>query len=133
MTAAAGLLGAHTAAAAPKGPAVSATYKRLGVRPFLNLTGAFTINGGMLTLPEVKEAMDEASRFSVHIDELMAAVGKRLAELMHCEAAIVTSGCSAALTHATSACIAGGDPELIQQLPDLTGVGGRADLKFGWL
>ena len=41
---------------------------------------------------------------------------------MQCEAAIVTSGCSAALTHATSACVAGGDPELIQQLPDLTGL-----------
>ena len=122
MTAAAGLLGAHTAAAAPKGPTVTDTYKRLGVRPFLNLTGAFTMNGGMLTLPEVKEAMDQASRLSIHIDELMEAVGKRLAELLQCEAAIVTSGCSAALTHATSACLAGGDPELIQQLPNLTGL-----------
>ena len=122
MTAAAGLLGAAAAAPAPKEAAAPHAYKRLGVRPFLNLTGAFTMNGGMLTLPEVKQAMDEASRFSVHIDELMDAVGKRLAELLHCEAAIVTSGCSAALTHATAACLAGGDPELIQQLPDLTGL-----------
>ena len=122
----AGLLGANMPAAAAAGsrtrPARSPVYERLGVRPFLNLTGAFTINGGMLTLPEVKEAMDEASHFSVHMDELMAAVGTRLAELVKCEAAIVTSGCAAALTHATSACIAGGDPELIQQLPDLTGL-----------
>jgi L-seryl-tRNA(Ser) seleniumtransferase len=119
----AGLLTQNTGAATPGASrGRPRLYESLGVRPFLNLTGAYTINGGMLTLPEVKEAMDEASRFSVHMDELMAAVGQRLAELIQCEAAIVTSGCSAALTHATSACIAGGDPELIQQLPDLTGL-----------
>ncbi len=117
---AAGLLAGRAAPAASRGR--PHLYESLGVRPFLNLTGAYTINGGMLTLPEVREAMDEASRFSVHMDELMAAVGKRLAALIQCEAAIVTSGCSAALTHATSACISGGDPELIQQLPDLTGL-----------
>ncbi len=120
---AAGLLGGTTSPAGAAGrPAKATVYERIGVRPFLNLTGAFTMNGGMLTLPEVKQAMEDASHFSVHMDELMAAVGPRLAELLQCEAAIVTSGCSAALTHATSACIAGGDPELIQQLPDLTGL-----------
>ena len=120
---AAGLLGGATSPAGAAGrPAKATVYERIGVRPFLNLTGAFTMNGGMLTLPEVKQAMEEASHFSVQMDELMAAVGPRLAELLQCEAAIVTSGCSAALTHATSACIAGGDPELIQQLPDLTGL-----------
>jgi len=120
---AAGLLGASATPAGAAGrPARPTVYERIGVRPFLNLTSAFTINGGMLTLPEVKQAMDEASYFSVEMDELMAAVGPRIAELLQCEAAIVTSGCSAALTHATSACIAGGDPELILQLPDLTGL-----------
>ena len=131
MAAVAGMLAAPAAASSVASSAASAAspglagadvYTRLGVRPFLNLTGAYTINGGMLTLPEVKEATDQASRYSVHIDELMAAVGKRLAELIQCEYGIVTSGCSAALTHATSASIAGGDPELIQQLPDLTGL-----------
>ena len=131
MTAVAGMLAAPAAASSVTSSAASAAspglagadvYTRLGVRPFLNLTGAYTINGGMLTLPEVKKATDQASRYSVHIDELMAAVGKRLAELIQCEYGIVTSGCSAALTHATSASIAGGDPERIQQLPDLTGL-----------
>lgn len=122
---AAGLLGAAApmAAAAGRGePAKPDVYNRIGVRPFINLTAAVTINGGLLTLPEVKQAMEEASYFSVNIDELMEGVGKRLAELIQCEAAIVTSGCAAALTHATSACLAGGDPERIQQLPDLTGL-----------
>jgi seryl-tRNA(Sec) selenium transferase len=62
--------------------------------------------------------MDEASRYYVHLDELMEAVGKRLAELTGAEWGIVTAGCAAALTHATAACIAGADPERIQRLPD---------------
>ena len=73
---AAGLLGAAApmAAAAGRGePAKPDVYNRIGVRPFINLTAAVTINGGLLTLPEVKQAMEEASYFSVNIDELMVA------------------------------------------------------------
>jgi D-glucosaminate-6-phosphate ammonia-lyase len=93
-------------------------YTAIGVRPLINCKGTFTIISGSLTLPEVKRAMDEASRFYVHLDELMEAVGKRLAELTGAEWGIVTAGCAAALTHATAACIAGADPEKIQRLPD---------------
>ena len=102
-----------------KGPQV---YTRIGVRPFINLTGTFTINGGALELPEVREACHQAADYAVDIDELMEKVGARIAELFGCEGAIVTSGAAAALSHATAACIAGSDPELMQQLPDLTGL-----------
>jgi L-seryl-tRNA(Ser) seleniumtransferase len=104
---------------APTGPEV---YTRVGVRPFINLTGTLTINGGSLTLPEVREASRLAAGYAVDIDELMEKVGARIAEMMGAEAAIVTSGAAAALTQATAAAIAGTDPELIQQLPDLTGL-----------
>src|SRR5262245_12413142 len=66
------------------------------------MTGSFTINGGMLTWPEVKQAMDQASYQSVNIDKLMKKVSDRLAKLLQCEAAIVTSGCAGALAHATA-------------------------------
>src|SRR5260370_29576124 len=56
------------------------------------------------------------------MDELMNAVAPRLAELTKAEWGIVTAGCAAALTHATSACIAGADPEKIQRLPKLEGL-----------
>jgi len=56
------------------------------------------------------------------MDELMEAVGQRLAELTKAEWGIVTAGCAAALTHATSACISGGDPEKMQRVPNLTGL-----------
>jgi L-seryl-tRNA(Ser) seleniumtransferase len=94
----------------------------VGVRPFINLTATYTINGGALTLPSVKRAMDEASRYSVNLDELMEKVGARLADLLGAESAIVTSGCAAALTHATAAALAGADPERMQRLPDLRGM-----------
>lgn len=120
--AAAGLLAGAAPAAAAHMPASPDVYTRIGVKPFINLTAALTINGGLLTLPNVREAMEEASYFSVNMDELLEAAGKRVAELFQCEAAMITSGAAGALTHATSACLAGSDPERIQQLPDLRGL-----------
>ena len=124
LATAAGVIGnipaTEAAAAAPaKGPHI---YTRIGVRPFINLTGTLTINGGALMLREAREAAHQAAEYAVDIDELMEKAGARIAELIGCEAAIVTSGAAAALSHATAACLAGTDPELMQQLPDLTGL-----------
>lgn len=100
----------------------SEIYESIGVRPIINCKGTFTIIGGSLTFPEVKRAMDDAGQHFVHLDDLMAAVGKRLSELTQADWGIVTAGCAAALTHATAACIAGADPEKLQRLPNLTGL-----------
>ena len=97
-------------------------YRSIGVRPVINARGTFTIITGSTTLPEVKKAMDLASRGFVHMDELMDAVGQRLADLTGAEWGIVTAGCCAALTHCTAAVLAGGNPERMQRLPDLSGL-----------
>src|SRR5258708_13474391 len=97
-------------------------YRSIGVRPGINARGTFTIITGSTTLPEVKRAMDEASRSFVDMDELMAGVGKRLAELSGAEWGIVTAGCCAAITHCTASAIAGGNPERMQRLPNLAGL-----------
>lgn len=110
------------AAASPSTAATTASpdaYLRLGVRPFINTTATLTINGGSRMLPEVIAAIEQASQFHVNIDELMEKASARLAELLKVEWGIVTSGAAAALSHATAACIAGADPEKMQQLPDL--------------
>ncbi|HWD98986.1 MAG TPA: aminotransferase class V-fold PLP-dependent enzyme [Bryobacteraceae bacterium] len=112
-----------TSGAAP--PAVElgpSLYDSIGVTPIVNCRGTFTIISGSLTLPEVKKAMDEASRHYVQMDELMNAVGQRLAELTKADWGIVTAGCAAALTHATLACIAGTNPERMQRIPKLAGL-----------
>lgn len=113
--------GIAEAGAAPSetGPEV---YRAIGVRPVINARGTFTIITGSQTLPEVKRAMDEASRGYVQMDELMDGVGKRLAELTGAEWGIVTAGCAAGLTHCTAGAIAGSNPERMQRLPDLTGL-----------
>ena len=125
VTAAAGLMGAAPAealASAPKGEPSPEVYTRLGAKPFISCTATITINGGSRLLPEVIEAVEQASHYHVNLDELMEAAGKRLAELLQVPWAIVTSGAAAALSHATAACVAGADPEKMKQLPDLTGL-----------
>ena len=96
-------------------------YESIGVRPIVNARGTFTILSGSTMLPEVREAMAAASQHYVHLDELAEAIGGRLATLTGAEWGLVTNGCSAALTHATAACVAGGNPDLHVRLPNLDG------------
>jgi uncharacterized pyridoxal phosphate-dependent enzyme len=91
-------------------------YQSLGVRPLINARGTITVITGSLTLPEVKAAMDQASRHFVQIDELMDAVGKRLGELTGAEWGLVTTGAAGALSVATVACVAGADPDKLELL-----------------
>jgi L-seryl-tRNA(Ser) seleniumtransferase len=98
-------------------------YQSIGVRPFINGTGTVTVVGGSLELAEVRAAMDAAAQHMVQLDELMEAVGNRLARLTGAEWGIVTAGCAAAMTHATSACVAGGNPDKHIRLPNTEGLG----------
>lgn len=95
-------------------------FQSIGVEPVINCRGSFTIIGGSIELPEVRAAMDSASRHFVQMDELADAVGKRLSELTGAQWGMVTSGCAAALKMATAACVAGGNPEKLHLIPDLS-------------
>ena len=97
-------------------------YGRIGVRPLINARGTWTYLSGSLVMPEVRAAMEAASRQFVDMFELQAGVGKRLAELSGAESAMVTSGSAGAMAAATAACIAGADPQNIWHLPDTTGL-----------
>jgi uncharacterized pyridoxal phosphate-dependent enzyme len=96
-------------------------YQSIGVRPLINARGTFTIISGSLMLPEVRAAIDAAAQQHVHLDELMAAIGARLAALTGAEWGMVSAGCAAGLTHATAACVAGGNPDLHVRIPHLAG------------
>jgi uncharacterized pyridoxal phosphate-dependent enzyme len=96
-------------------------YQSIGVRPLINARGTFTIISGSTMLPEVRAAMDAAAQKYVHLDELTEAVGARLAALTGAEWGLVSNGCSAGLTLATAACVAGGNPDLHIRLPNLSG------------
>src|SRR5271154_5280836 len=92
-------------------------FTRIGVRPILNARGTFTIISGSRSLPQVKQAMFDASHYFVQLDELMDAVGKELGQLTGAEWGIATTGCEAAIALATVACIAGTNVEKSQALP----------------
>ncbi len=101
----------------PSGAAGDNLFSQIGVRPILNARGTFTIISGSQSLPEVKQAMYEASQYYVHMDEMMAAVGAEIAMHMGAPSAIVTTGCEAAIAAATVSCICGTDPEKSQAMP----------------
>jgi L-seryl-tRNA(Ser) seleniumtransferase len=98
------------------------TYQSIGVRPIINCLGTHTNRGGSLMLPEVMQAMAEANKHYVRMDELMEGVGGRLAELTGAQWGIITSGAAAAMFAGTCACVAGADPEKMAILPDTTGM-----------
>ena len=108
----------RTAPAAPPPPSV---YESLGVKPLINGRGTFTIIGGSMELPEVRAAKSAANVQYAQLDELMEAAGKRLGELTGAEWGMVSAGCAAAMSHATAACVAGGNPDLHVRIPNLTG------------
>ena len=97
-------------------------FKELGVRPFINAAGTFTTLTASLMWPEVMEAMNYASKQFVPLNDLHDAVGKRIAELVGCEAAMVSAGAASALTLGTAACVAGKNQEFIRRLPDIAGM-----------
>ncbi len=100
-------------------------YLALGVRPFINCCSVRTMHGGSLMLPQVRAAIDAASRQFVNLDELMDAAGKRIAELTGAEWGIVTCGSAAAVALGTAACVAGNDPVKMLRLPFTDGMVNR--------
>lgn len=97
-------------------------YAEIGVKPFINAAAAYSALGGRNMWPEVVEAMEYARVRNVIMEDLQDAVGKRLAELIGCEAAMVTAGATSAMTLGTAACITGTDETLIGRIPDLSGM-----------
>jgi L-seryl-tRNA(Ser) seleniumtransferase len=97
-------------------------YDQLGVRKIINANATLTALGGSLMPLEVLQAMTEASRHFVEIDELQRKVGAQIAALTHNEAAYVSCGAAAGLVLSTAACIAGTDPEKRLSLPFTAGM-----------
>jgi D-glucosaminate-6-phosphate ammonia-lyase len=120
---AAPLAGAFAAAGATGSSKGRDYFKELGVRTMINAAGTYTALTASLMRPEVMDAINYASNKFVRLNELHDAVGRRIAELLQCEAAMVPSGAAAALTAGTAACVAGSDSDAIRRIPtDMTGL-----------
>lgn len=96
-------------------------FNELGVTPKINAGGTMTYLSGSLMLPEVLDAINSTAHDFANMYELQDKAGAKIAEMLHCEAAMVTSGAAGALVLGTAATLTGTDPEKIKQLPNLPG------------
>lgn len=101
-------------------------YRRLGVKPIINARGTHTRLGGTLIRPKVLEAMREAARAYVVLDELQDKASEVIARATGAEAGIVVGGAEAGLLIGTAAILAGTDPAKIALLPVTDGMKNEA-------
>jgi len=106
--------------ATPSGPKRD-FFKELGVTPRINAAATMTFLSGSLMMPEVLDAINSTCHDFANMYELQDKAGAKIAEMLHCEAAMVTSGAAAALVLGTAAAVTGTNMELIEQLPNLPG------------
>jgi L-seryl-tRNA(Ser) seleniumtransferase len=91
--------------AATTSPTGEDYYAKLGVQPIINAAGTYTYLTAAVMPPAVRRAVEQAAHHPVRLKDLQKASGEYLARKLRCEAALVSSGASAALTLATAACI----------------------------
>lgn len=103
-------------------------YQELGVRTVINASGTLTRLGGSRMAPEVLEAMAEASRSYVRIEDLQEAAGRVIGEATGAESGYVTSGAAAGLLLGTAACVAGLDLQKMERLPDTSAPGTKNEV-----
>jgi len=100
-------------------------YEELGLTTVINGQGTMTYLGGSLMRPEAEAVMKLASLHFVNINDLEAAAGKRIAEMLTLPqgySALVTSGAASAIQNGYSGILTGSNETYIKQIPDLTGL-----------
>ncbi|HXT26423.1 MAG TPA: aminotransferase class V-fold PLP-dependent enzyme [Candidatus Eisenbacteria bacterium] len=126
-TCAAAVAGSIPTAAAAGGTPVPTKgvdyYEKLGLVPFINAAGTYTILSASTMPDAVQAAIALAAKKPVHLLELHEAAGTYLAQKLRCGGALVTSGAAAGLTLGTAACMTMGNKEAIVSIPtDLSGL-----------
>jgi L-seryl-tRNA(Ser) seleniumtransferase len=98
-------------------------YEKLGVTPFINAAGTYTILTASTMPSQVQAAVALAAQKPVQLNELLVASGEYLAKRLRCEAALVTAGAAAALTLGSAACVTVGNRDAILSIPtDMNGL-----------
>src|ERR1700733_4423354 len=96
-------------------------YAKLGVEKIINAAGTYTYLTAACMPPQVQRAVAKAALHPVRLKDLQLAAGAYLSKKLRCEAAMVTSGASAALTLATAACISSANGVSAQEIPENVG------------
>ena len=59
-------------------------YEKLGVRPFINAAGTYTVLSASIMPEEVQAAVSIAAKYPVQLEELLRASGEYLAQRLQC-------------------------------------------------
>ena len=117
-----GVLSSETVSAEPNQKAPKRDlFEELGVTRVINAGVTMTFLSGSLMMPEVLDAINSTCHDFANMFELQDKVGAKIAEMLHCEDAMVTSGAACALLLGTAAAITGKDPEKMKLIPNLPG------------
>ena len=103
-------------------------FKELNIRTFINAAGTLTFMTGSLMHDYVLEAINAASKDFCLLDELQDKVGEKIAQMVHSESAVVTSGAFSGLTLALAGVLTGVDEEKVKKLPHLEGTGMKSEV-----
>src|SRR6218665_1598194 len=95
-------------------------YESLGIKRIINCWGTVTKIGGSKMDQEILDAMNEAGAAFVDIGMFHTKAGERIAELLGCDAACITSGAAAGLAITAAAGMTKGELSKTLQLPDTT-------------
>ncbi|HBY56405.1 MAG TPA: hypothetical protein DEG96_00840 [Candidatus Atribacteria bacterium] len=93
------------------------TFESLGVKKVINAAGNNSRLGSSTLSPEVLNAMNEASKIYVNMNELQLRCGEYISKITGADGGLVTSGAAGSLLLAASACITGTNVALILEMP----------------
>jgi uncharacterized pyridoxal phosphate-dependent enzyme len=103
-------------------------FKEFGVRTFINAAGTLTYMTGSLMHDEVLEAINNGAKEFCMLDELQDKVGEKIAQMVHSEAAVVTSGAFSGMTLGLAGILTGMDEKKVQALPHIEYTGMKSEV-----
>lgn len=103
-------------------------FKELGVRTFINAAGTLTYMTGSLMHDEVLETINTSAKEFCLLDELQDKVGEKIAQMVHSEAAVVTSGAFSGMTLGLAGILTGMDEKKVRELPHLEYTGMKSEV-----
>lgn len=106
-------------------------FEEFGPRQVINGCGKMTVLGASAVAPEVADAMGKAAMDYVEMDELLPAAGQYIASVTGAEDGCPTCGASAGIAIAVAAVISGSNLDLVERLPDSTGLRNEILLQKG--
>ncbi|GAB4023415.1 aminotransferase class V-fold PLP-dependent enzyme [Spirosoma koreense] len=103
-------------------------FKEFGIRTFINAAGTLTYMTGSLMQDEVLDAINFGAKEFCLLDEIQDKVGAKIAQMVHSEAAVVTSGAFSGMTLGLAGILTGMDQKKVEMLPHIEGTGMKTEV-----